>query len=211
MFFDGTIQEIGKVPDEFLGVAIKKVGELNDHWVTRKLQALNNSRVLKVISPTNNERIEPVYSQTLLEAFKPLIDLIIRPGEEIVYLDASLLPAKQKIDLHTDWAMMHIHSRRIHIPLITNDHVKMAFVKYDGSIRLEKMAVGKIYEVNNCMPHAVQNNGDQDRIHILADLIDTKMLEVIKGQLASWAFSPVINRLTSQDIQNNVHAAFSRN
>jgi len=56
---------------------------------------------------------------------------------------------------------------KIHVPLQTNDKVKFLA---GGS--WHHMEVGQAYEVNNLGPHAVRNDGDTHRIHLIFEYFD---------------------------------------
>ncbi len=71
------------------------------------------------------------------------------------------LPARGKIFDHSDRAASYfIH--KIHVPLITNEKTMFRVGKQERHLR-----VGEIVEVNNKRNHAVRNDGDQDRIHLI--------------------------------------------
>lgn len=54
---------------------------------------------------------------------------------------------------------------RIHIPIVTNAN---CFYRVDGE--KVNMQVGKIYEIDNTRIHGVENNGTQERIHLIVNL-----------------------------------------
>ena len=56
---------------------------------------------------------------------------------------------------------------KIHVPIQTNDKV-VFFVEGIGY----RMAEGEAFEVNNMGVHAVENNGDSDRIHLIFEYYD---------------------------------------
>lgn len=70
------------------------------------------------------------------------------------------------ISKHKDGSASMRRCHRIHLPLITNDEV--TFDVGESSI---KMAEGELWEINNRREHAVANNGDRDRIHIILDYV----------------------------------------
>ena len=76
------------------------------------------------------------------------------------------LGANGKIDAHTDGLYSLLKCHRIHIPIITNDQV-VFFI--GGEERV--LAEGEMWEINNATLHAVQNNSDQDRIHLIIDWV----------------------------------------
>lgn len=84
----------------------------------------------------------------------------------------TILPAGKKINDHVDRDhTILIHGHRLHIPIITNELVKF-MVNYEYKY-LEK---GYIYEINNALVHGVENNSNEDRIHLIIDFIDSNIL-----------------------------------
>lgn len=63
--------------------------------------------------------------------------------------------------------------RRHHIPLKTNN--KVLFHVDNDSIN---MKVGECWEINNSKTHYVTNNSDEDRIHLIIDIMPNKFLKV---------------------------------
>jgi len=61
---------------------------------------------------------------------------------------------------------------KIHIPLLTNDNVTF-FVDGTGY----RLPEGEAAEVNNMAVHAVRNDGDTDRIHLIFEYYDTDQPE----------------------------------
>lgn len=77
------------------------------------------------------------------------------------------LPKNQKIDSHYDVGDYFSKRNRIHIPIITNEY---CFFKIDAEIK--NMKEGEIWEINNNeKEHSVENNGNEDRIHLLIDFL----------------------------------------
>lgn len=74
------------------------------------------------------------------------------------------LPAGCDVDLHLDNGYHLTSSRRIHLPIITNDQVDFGV----GDV-LVPMLAGKLIEINNNKPHFVKNKSDKDRVHLLID------------------------------------------
>ena len=71
------------------------------------------------------------------------------------------LPAGGTISPHTDGMASH-YIHKIHVPLITNDATIFTVGKESRHI-----GVGEIVEVNNKRSHAVRNDGDEDRVHLI--------------------------------------------
>jgi hypothetical protein len=95
-----------------------------------------------------------------------LLNTIIGAGtiETVILIN---LPKYQKIDSHYDNGDYFSKRNRIHIPIITNEH---CFFEIEGEIKT--MKVGEIWEINNNEKyHSVENNGNEDRIHLLIDFL----------------------------------------
>lgn len=76
------------------------------------------------------------------------------------------LPAKKMVFEHRDNGDYLNAARRHHIAIKTNP---MTFFKIDEERK--NMLVGDCWEINNMRLHAVQNNGDTDRVHLLIDIL----------------------------------------
>lgn len=77
-----------------------------------------------------------------------------------------VLPAKKEIPLHRDGGYYLLSVHRCHIPIITNDSVEFYL---NGDVI--NMKAGVCHEINNARDHAVRNNGETDRIHLVMDII----------------------------------------
>lgn len=71
------------------------------------------------------------------------------------------LPAGSEILPHSDGRASH-YIHKIHVPLITNPETL-----FHVGAKAKNLPVGEIFEVNNKRNHAVQNGGEQDRIHLI--------------------------------------------
>ena len=77
------------------------------------------------------------------------------------------LPAKNKISKHIDKGYSLSNAIRMHIPIITNNEV--FFTVGDETKNLK---TGEIWEINNANKiHSVENNSNQDRIHLIMDWV----------------------------------------
>jgi tetratricopeptide (TPR) repeat protein len=74
------------------------------------------------------------------------------------------LRAGGKIDEHVDsgYSLLNVH--RIHIPVITNDDTVFSV----GGAKT-RMRAGEFWEIDNGQTHAVENNGADDRVHLIVD------------------------------------------
>lgn len=96
---------------------------------------------------------------------------------KVVRCEFIKLPAHRQVLKHVDGKALLHYARRVHIPLITND--KVMFTVNNNTINM-KEAVW--YEINNQMPHAVDNPSDEDRIHLIIDTLPDQMLYLTKKE-----------------------------
>lgn len=78
----------------------------------------------------------------------------------------TMLKAGEHIGEHVDAGAYFKYYRRFHIPLEVNGACFFACGE-----RKAVMTVGGLYELNNCIPHLVDNTGGQDRYHLIFDCI----------------------------------------
>lgn len=74
---------------------------------------------------------------------------------------------RTSINHHIDPGEYHLKFSRFHVPLVTNSDV--LFSTNIDSVK-EHMKLGYIYQLNNLGMHGVENNGNNGRIHIIADI-----------------------------------------
>lgn len=89
----------------------------------------------------------------------------------VVRAELVKMLANTSIRPHLDGGDMLNVSRRCHIPIITNPDVY--FTVLDNTVN---MLEGQCYEINNGMPHSVNNGSDFDRVHLIIDLLPNKYL-----------------------------------
>ena len=77
------------------------------------------------------------------------------------------LKANKNIEPHIDQGNSLNTGKRIHVPIITTDKVLFTVGGEEKNLR-----VGEMWEINNTnKPHAVYNNSDEDRVHLIFDYI----------------------------------------
>ena len=115
-----------------------------------------------------NPTYRDIYSQFEAE-LKPLLDFIADYFQHdgfIVRLLFAKLQGHGKISVHTDGVYSLLKCHRIHVPIITNDK---AIFTVGGEQKV--MRVGEMWEINNATLHAVDNQSDEDRIHMIVDWV----------------------------------------
>ena len=83
------------------------------------------------------------------------------------------LPSKKSIPSHVDTGKTLVDCRRIHIPLQTNENCFFTVGEEKKNLKL-----GEIWEINNDKKkHSVDNFGDNDRIHLIVDWVQSSLIE----------------------------------
>lgn len=73
---------------------------------------------------------------------------------------------KKNVSPHRDYGDYLGFVRRFHIPIFTNKDVLFGI-----ETTKQHMAVGECWEINNSKSHFVINSGNEDRIHLLIDIM----------------------------------------
>jgi hypothetical protein len=125
----------------------------------------------------------PIMSEVLdKKAFQALSHIIEDLEEKIVGKAARILliklGAKKNVALHVDNGDYLSTVRRFHIPLVTNDLV--SYTVKDETIHMKN---SECWEINNLKYHSVKNDGDEDRIHLLIDILPEYSFKVYSPEL----------------------------
>ena len=201
----------------FLGDPVKVLGTVNlekiheivsvlyenysEKWIKRTFKLMENCYCLKAMTPSHFDVPDTDTQAQLMELLYPLVEPHIGPNEKLLYLDVSSVPPNQRTLVHIDHALMHIVSRRLHIPIVTNDKVRFALFT-EQKFWNYHLSVGKVYEINNEIPHLAVNLGATDRWHIIVDIIDNDAYEFLckNNKLIDKGIDPAINFLFNQNI-----------
>lgn len=101
----------------------------------------------------------PLFAQHLTELSKVL-------GLEVLRANLVELAAKSEISMHYDKGDFLSQTRRIHVPVITNESCFFTV----GDVT-KHLPVGEMWEINNTgMCHGVRNDGTTSRIHLIIDV-----------------------------------------
>lgn len=203
MFFSGDpVRTLGTIQLEKINDIISVIHEkYSEKWIKRTFKLMENCYCLKAITPSQFDVPDADTQSQLIELLYPLVEPYIGANERLLYLDISSVPPNQRTLVHIDHALMHIVSRRLHIPIITNDKVRFALFT-DRKFWNYHLGVGKVYEINNEVPHIAVNLGDSDRWHIIVDIIDNDAYEFLSktNKLTDKGIDPAINFLINQDV-----------
>jgi len=112
---------------------------------------------------TQDWKFYEIFKSSLTDIENNLMGLMGEGKIEVALL--INLPKNKRILPHIDSDEHFIKTRRIHIPIITNDKCN-----FRVGNEIVQMKQGEIWEIDNAYKvHGVTNNGDTDRIHLLID------------------------------------------
>lgn len=100
---------------------------------------------------------------------QPIVDHIAKYYQDngfVVRMVFAKLLAGGKIPEHSDSGYSLLNCHRIHIPIVSNAK-NIFFVGGEQKY----MQAGEFWEINNAGPHSVNNDSDEDRIHLIIDWV----------------------------------------
>ena len=104
------------------------------------------------------------FGDVALPVMNALVARHYPPGGLVLRAVLARLPPGCHIDNHIDSHPSFSIAHRIHVPVLTNPEVD--FVVGDERIAI---APGQAFELNNKMPHRVENRGTTARVHLIFD------------------------------------------
>ena len=173
-----SIRHLGEVDIAALQEAVDKLQESDwDLWDQQKPNPYPSLRQVKhIVFKFSAKRSKPLKYHTypVWEDWKDLIEPILEAATKPYgYASAffprvmlAKLPPGGKISPHMDGPHDESRPHKIHIPIQTNPMAKFILVP-----DVYHFEVGQAYEVNNGLRHAVANNGDTDRIHLIFEYL----------------------------------------
>jgi len=172
MLIDQDIHIIGKIDQSLFDPTLRLINSINwfDSKFDRTESSLVEGRLCTLPYPIRTEE-QKIYSndqEQLIKVVLPIIETVTKYFPDLIKMRGeivNLLPRKQ-LELHNDIYWFHKHSRRIHIPVCTNDQCYQIFED-----REHHLEVGTVYEINNRIMHSAYNRGTTDRVHIILDLM----------------------------------------
>lgn len=182
------VQVLDKIPDRLFEIA--QFDAFKIKWDYRKRDYRSNFEVF-YDSPTVHIRIhqppegpvpttieewckhtECVDNPKFVDKFiktRKLVDWIYRRvgGISLGRVMIINLAPQGKVDLHIDPLDYFAKYSRYHVPLKTNPGVTFSG---EPGTPLEHMPLGHLCRLNNRLPHRLDNNSDENRIHLLVDI-----------------------------------------
>jgi len=168
--------ELGSLREELLSIP-EELWDLEDSLKPNRFETLDKTRhiVFRFIKDLNDWR--QAYDRPIWNAWRekitPIIEQAVKPygyakGSFPRIMLARMAPGGI-IHAHRDNMPSATWPHKIHIPILTNE--KVGFYVEPTTYHFK---VGQAVEVNNLGPHAVRNNGDTDRIHLIFEYYDTE-------------------------------------
>lgn len=157
-----------------------KINQLSEqNWLEHQLRQnafeahkhTNTLEVLWDVNSLSNNTIGKVHDnffkldiESFLKQIEPLYQSTYGDGYFIRILITKLKP-NTKITPHIDSGNSLVNCKRTHIPIFTSQ--ECIFIVGEES---KHMKEGEIWEINNGnKTHSVENNSNQDRVHIILD------------------------------------------
>ena len=174
-----AFRDLGAVDIAVLQAQVARLSEAvwdqEDNAKENKFEVFHHTRhIIFRFTPSNRDPREH-YSTPIWMVWKqmlqPLLDGITAQygHTSCAYSKIMLarLSAGSVIDRHIDGAGSNLVTHKVHVPLQTNPGA----IFYIGDEK-RHLDVGHAYEVNNIVPHGVENTGQEDRIHLIFEHYD---------------------------------------
>ena len=173
MFFDDDLKEISNIPSnvlENLTNQIKFIDWNLSDFDRQEVTLVEGRLCLLPFLISKADQLTTTSSRKKIwDATLPIIEFIkdILPEGKIIRGEVVNLIPDRSLTPHLDVYWFHRESRRIHIPITTNDQCFLTFED-----RQYHLPVGSIYEINNRIIHSAFNNGMTNRVHVILDIMD---------------------------------------
>lgn len=114
------------------------------------------------------------------EAARKEFDEIVKQLEKLsngklIRAEFISMKPKSRIRTHKDRSDILYVSRRFHIPIKTND-----CVTFRSGSEIKNLKAGILYELNNIKYHSVRNDSNENRIHLILDVLPNEYLKGIR-------------------------------
>ncbi len=146
------------------------------NWRQERFEAHRDTQTIELIfckdfrheDPAKRDRyFELDCDRLLAPVVERISDYFTGDGYLVRALLVRLKP-RGKIPAHVDKGYLLMNSRRIHIPITSNDQVL-----FSVGNEMRVMKEGELWEINNARIHSVENNSDRGRVHLIIDWVPT--------------------------------------
>lgn len=141
----------------------------------------------KINSVVKDNKIISIISDII----KCLEDEVVGKAARVLLIKLS---AGKDVNEHVDSGDYLSTVRRYHIPLITND--KIFYTVNSETINMKK---GECWEINNLKPHSVLNDSEEDRVHLLIDILPEYSFRSYNNFEKDYGIKIVENFITEED------------
>tara|TARA_Y100001938_G_C8020438_1_gene395008 strand:+ start:522 stop:1139 length:618 start_codon:yes stop_codon:yes gene_type:complete len=145
----GTTTYRGRTHKEVRVIPIKWIPEVLKQTIIKEID--NNEIYYDLNFKSLEDKLKIIYKKNYGDGFLHKILL-------------AKMPPKWNIQKHRDSGLSLMSVHRTHIPITTNKLIK--FMVGNDTNNLKE---GEVWEINNAEPHAVNNESDKDRIHLIVD------------------------------------------
>jgi hypothetical protein len=137
------------------------------HSMTNTVEILWDPDCLKTgfVGKKNKVNYDQIDFNNIKSQLQPLYTEHYGPGWFIRALIPRLEPGGS-IPIHRDGGKSLMEVKRTHIPLVTNENI---FFKVGETTK--NLKAGEVWEINNAKEHAVNNDSDEYRIHLIVDYL----------------------------------------
>jgi hypothetical protein len=195
MKLSNPIIEITKCPDDIFNYLLNYI--LNMDWVDDKLltkeeafydQSYRYEAVTKYFNEKSFYYSKLPPSNKTTNKLKPYTDYLITqifPGYSIFRCQIVCLKPGQNVYPHIDPRYYHSQGKRIHLPLKINKESFHVHFRPENNydMSFSKMTKGVITDFDNITPHSAFNYGSTERIHIICDIVENKIIEKLEFEL----------------------------
>jgi len=133
------------------------------HKHTQTIPILWDLESLSKIEVAKETKYFEIFKQKCLSDIKSKLLNFYGRGT-ILRIIFTKLKKHKEILPHVDSGEGLEKSKRIHIPIITNENV-LFYVNGEE----KNMKIGEMWEINNQRLHSVKNNSNHDRVHLIVD------------------------------------------
>lgn len=192
MKLDNLITDLGEFPTELLALITDKALSYDwneDQFNARERVFYGTKQVEAYCGHYLKIHETCVLDKSLLEYLNPVVAFLEKNLKfkkiKVYKCTFACMPPGSVISVHADpfWFTHLCH--RIHIPVIEND--KSYHIWFDENMKLnpQKMVRGRFYDFNNDIIHSGINeaDNDQERIHLILDVIDEQQYEENKHRM----------------------------
>jgi hypothetical protein len=174
-----TVRALGAVEIAPLAAVVRRISEqvwtMEDARKENRFEVFHHTRhiILRFIEGNRDHRVfyaNPVWA-ALSGCVLPVMDAAVAAYGFAAPIFPKVMLARLAaggvIDAHSDGGGSNLFTHKIHVPLQTNDEVRVVVAGQPFHLQ-----TGQAYELNNIASHSVENLGATDRVHLVFEVFD---------------------------------------